>query len=94
MNITREEVKKVARLARLELRAEEIDQLTGQLDLILEYVTKLEEVDTTGVKPTTHTQMISNRFRDDLVSPSLERKEALANAPRQNGEAFIVPRVI
>jgi aspartyl-tRNA(Asn)/glutamyl-tRNA(Gln) amidotransferase subunit C len=57
-------------------------------------VAKLNELDTTGVEPTTHAISIVNAFREDEVKPSLERDESLANGPRQNGESFVVPRVI
>jgi len=94
MKITRQEVQHVAGLARLELSEAEVDRMTGQLDAILTYVAKLDELDTTGVAVTTHTQGVVNAFREDEVRPSLARQEALANAPDQNGESFVVPRVI
>lgn len=94
MKITREEVEHVAVLARLELDSEEVERITGQLDTILNYVAKLDELNTDGVAVTTHTQNISNAFREDEVRESLDRKKALANAPLENAESFIVPRVI
>jgi len=94
MKITREEVENVARLARLELAGEEVERMTRQLDNILSYVAKLDELDTTGVAVTTHTQSVTNAFRDDEVRESLPREKALANAPQQNGEAFVVPKII
>lgn len=94
MKITREEVEHVAKLARLELTAAEVERMTGQLDAILSYVAKLDALDTTGVDVTTHSQQVVNAFREDEVRPSLPRERALANAPEQNGEAFVVPRVI
>lgn len=94
MKITRQEVQHVAGLARLELSDTEVDRMTGQLDAILTYVAKLDELDSTGVLVTTHTQDVVNAFREDEVRSSLTRQEALANAPEQNGESFIVPRVI
>ncbi len=94
MNISTDEVRKVAELARLDLAENEIKNITGQLDTILGYVAKLNEIDTTGVKPTTHALDLQNAFRDDEVHPSLSQQEALANGPRQNGEAFVVPRII
>ncbi len=94
MKITREEVENVARLARLELAGEEVERMTSQLDTILSYVAKLDELDTTGVAVTTHTQSVTNAFRDDEVRESLPREKALANAPQQNGEAFVVPKII
>lgn len=94
MNISKEEVAKVASLARLELSASEVETITGQLDRILGYVAKLGELDTSGIKPTTHALDLYNAFREDEVRPSLPREEALANGPRRNEEAFVVPRVI
>lgn len=94
MKITREEVEHVARLARLNLSEEELARMTGQLDNILAYVAKLDELDTKDVVPTTHAFSIKNAFREDEVVESLPREEALANGPNENGEAFIVPRVI
>jgi aspartyl-tRNA(Asn)/glutamyl-tRNA(Gln) amidotransferase subunit C len=94
MKITREEVENVARLARLELAGEEVERMTRQLDIILSYVAKLDELDTTGVAVTTHTQSVNNAFRDDEVRESLPREKVLANAPDHNGEAFVVPKII
>ena len=94
MKITRQEVEHVAGLARLELSEQETETMTRQLDTILSYVAKLDELDTAGVAVTTHTQDVSNAFRDDEVRDSLPREKALANGPEQNGEAFVVPRII
>ncbi len=94
MKITRKEVEHVANLARLNLSEEELATMTGQLDTILSYVAKLDELDTDGVEPTTHAFSITNAFREDEVTASLPREEALANGPKENGEAFIVPRII
>ena len=94
MKITREEVRHVAKLARLDLTGAEVDRMTTQLDAILSYVAKLDELDTAGVTATTHTQQVVNAFREDVVRPSLPRERALVNGPDQNGESFVVPRVI
>ena len=94
MNISTDEVRHVAKLARLHLSEEDVAPLTEQLDRILSYVDKLNELDTTGVTPSSHTLSLQNAFREDEVKPSLPRQEALANAPRDNGEAFVVPRVL
>ncbi|MDH3329005.1 MAG: Asp-tRNA(Asn)/Glu-tRNA(Gln) amidotransferase subunit GatC [Desulfobulbaceae bacterium] len=94
MKITRKEVEHVAILARLELNTEEVARITAQLDNILSYVAKLDELDTEGVAVTTHTQNIANAFREDEAHESLDRKKALANGPQVNGEVFVVPRVI
>jgi len=87
-------VQHVAKLARLDLTVAEVDRMTGQLDAILSYVTKLDELDVAGVPVATHTQQRFNAFREDEVRPSLPREKALANGPEHNGESFVVPRVI
>lgn len=94
MQINEEQVMQVARLARLELDPAEVGPLTGQLDSILQYVDKLNELDTTGVTPVTHALSVVNAFREDEVAPSLPRAEALANAPLATEEAFVVPKVL
>ena len=94
MKITPQDISHVATLARLHLSQEEIDAMAVQLDDILTYVAKLNELDSEGIIPTTHAISIVNAFREDEVKPSLQREKALANAPRQNGESFVVPRVI
>ncbi|THB76628.1 MAG: Asp-tRNA(Asn)/Glu-tRNA(Gln) amidotransferase subunit GatC [Desulfobulbaceae bacterium] len=94
MKITKQEVEHVAHLARLSLSADELEMMTGQLDIILSYVEKLEALDTSGIEPTTHAFSVSNAFRDDHVQKSLDRDEALKMGPKTNDESFIVPRVI
>jgi len=94
MKITPQEVSHVANLARLHMSQEEIEAMALQLDDILTYVAKLNELDTEAIVPTTHAISIVNAFRDDEMKPSLVREKALANAPQQNGESFVVPRVI
>ena len=94
MKITIDEVKYVSGLARLELQAEEAEAMTSQLDQILSYVDKLNELDTSKVEPTTHAISITNAFREDELRESLSQEEALANGPRQNGDSFVVPKVI
>jgi aspartyl-tRNA(Asn)/glutamyl-tRNA(Gln) amidotransferase subunit C len=94
MKITIDEVKYVSGLARLELQAEEAEAMTSQLDQILSYVDKLNELDTSQVEPTTHAISITNAFREDELRESLPQEKALANGPRHNGESFVVPKVI
>jgi aspartyl-tRNA(Asn)/glutamyl-tRNA(Gln) amidotransferase subunit C len=94
MKISKKEVEHVANLARLNLSAGELETMTGQLDNILSYVDKLEELDTAGVTPTTHVFSVSNAFREDVVKESLSQEEAVKNGPEQNGEFFQVPKVI
>jgi aspartyl-tRNA(Asn)/glutamyl-tRNA(Gln) amidotransferase subunit C len=94
MKITREEVENVAMLARLELTGEEKDTFTGQMDAILAYVDKLNELDTSGVIPTAHAVPMENAFRDDEARPSIGVDNALANAPERADGFFRVPKVI
>lgn len=94
MNISRKEVEHVAGLAKLNLTEEELVKMTDQLDTILSYVTKLDELDTTKIVPTTHAFSINNAFREDTVQDSLSRGEALENGPQVNDEAFVVPKII
>ena len=94
MKITRAEVEHVARLARLELSEEEQVTFTGQMDAILAYVDKLNELDTAGIVPTAHAVPMENAFRDDEPVPPLGINNALANAPDRVEGFFRVPKVI
>ena len=92
--ISREEVEKVAKLARLELSGAEVDEFTGQLGAILEYVEKMNELDTENIEPLAHCLPVSNVFRDDEVKESLGTEKTLANAPQRDGEFFKVPKIL
>jgi len=94
MKITKDEVLHVADLARLDLDEAAIEKFAGQIDTILDYVDKLNEVDTEGIRPTTHALSLTNAFREDEPQEHLEREKALANAPEEEGGNFIVPRVV
>jgi aspartyl-tRNA(Asn)/glutamyl-tRNA(Gln) amidotransferase subunit C len=94
MKIERAQVEQVARLARLALAPAELDALTGQMDAILGYVAKLDELETAGIEPTAHAVPMENAFREDVVRPSLGVEEALANAPAAADGCFRVPKVI
>ena len=89
-----EDVEHVARLARLALSAEEKARMREQLDRILGYIAKLNELDTEGVEPTSHAIRMVNVMRDDEVQPSFPAEAMLANAPERAGELFRVPRII
>jgi aspartyl-tRNA(Asn)/glutamyl-tRNA(Gln) amidotransferase subunit C len=93
MSISREEVQKVAFLARLKLTEQEAEQFTGQLNDILRFAEKLNELDTEHVEPTSHVLPMFNVLRDDEVRPSIPREKALANAPEQKDGMFRVPAV-
>lgn len=93
MGIDRKEVEHVALLSRLKLTDEEIDRFTEQLGGILDYVKKLDEVDTSQVPPMSHAIDVSNVWREDEIRPSLSVPEVLANAPEREEEFFKVPKV-
>ena len=94
MKITEAEVAHVAKLARLELTDAEKETFTGQMDAILAYVEKLNELDTAGIIPTAHAVPMENAFREDEVTPSIGIDNALANAPDRAESFFRVPKVI
>jgi aspartyl-tRNA(Asn)/glutamyl-tRNA(Gln) amidotransferase subunit C len=94
MALTRDEVLHVADLARLSLGPEEIELFTRQLNDILAYVSKLQELDTAGVEPLAHVTPVFNVFREDAVIKGLDRDTALENAPAREEGAFVVPRII
>ena len=88
-------VKHVAHLSRLELSEKELAQYSGQLASILSYISKLNEIDTTNVVPTSHAlSTLKNVFRKDVPKKSLGAEEALKNAPSKDGDFFKVPQVI
>ena len=92
--LTGEQVRHVAKLARLKCSETEIKEFTGQLRAILDYVAQLEEVNTENVEPLAHCLPVHNVFRTDEVRPSLSNEEAMANAPQRDGEFFAVPKVL
>lgn len=89
-----DQVKHVAKLARLSLSNEQLEKLAGQLESILGYVNQIQSVDVTGVEPMAHALPISNIFRDDTVKESLPVEKVLANAPDSDPPFFKVPKVI
>lgn len=94
MKITKDEVIHVAHLARLQIDENHLDTFAGQIGTILEYVDTLNQVDTTGVRPTSHAIDLTNAFREDEVSDYFDSDRALANAPEKEDGNFIVPKVI
>jgi len=94
MKISREEVIHVADLARLDIDKDLIDKFALQLGKILEYVDTLENVDTTGVRPTAHAISMTNAFREDVEKQDFNCDSALANAPDKADGNFIVPKVV
>jgi aspartyl-tRNA(Asn)/glutamyl-tRNA(Gln) amidotransferase subunit C len=94
MKIARKEVEHVAKLARLELKEEELETFGRQLSEVLTYIEKLNELDTTGVEPMSHAVEITNVFREDETGKSLPVEEALGNAPESEDGFFKVPKVL
>jgi aspartyl-tRNA(Asn)/glutamyl-tRNA(Gln) amidotransferase subunit C len=91
MNIS---IEHLSRLARLSLTEEEKSRYGNQLDNILQYVEKLNELDTEGIEPTSHVISISNVMREDTLRPSLDRDDALMNAPDKTDAFYRVPKII
>jgi aspartyl-tRNA(Asn)/glutamyl-tRNA(Gln) amidotransferase subunit C len=94
MALTREDVEKVSLLARLKLRDDELSLMTEQLGQIVGYVEQLRELDTEEVEPMAHAVEVTNVFRADDLADSLPRESALANAPKADGECYLVPAVL
>jgi aspartyl-tRNA(Asn)/glutamyl-tRNA(Gln) amidotransferase subunit C len=94
MKITNKDVQQVALLSRLEIPTEDMEQVTGELNAILDYMLVLNRVDTTGIEPTAHVLPLQNVMRPDQVAPSLPRELALANAPEQEEGYFKVPKIM
>lgn len=92
--ITRADVDHVAALAQLSPDDATKDRLLQQINDILAYMDKLNELDTSNVEPTMHAMPMSNVFRDDVLGESLDRDAALRNAPKTDGEYFLVPRIL
>ena len=94
MTLARQDVAKVAMLARLALDDAELDRMTSELSAIVGFVSLLEELDTAEVAPLAHPLDTQNVFRDDVPTPSLPTAAALQSAPRHDGECFLVPAVL
>ena len=94
MELSRQQVLKVASLARLKLTDEEARQIGRQLAVVLGYIEKLGEVETTGIEPLAHCLPVQNVFRPDETRPSLPADEALANAPKRTGDFYAVPSIL
>jgi aspartyl-tRNA(Asn)/glutamyl-tRNA(Gln) amidotransferase subunit C len=92
--IDREQVHKVAHLARLELSAEEEEQFTSQLGSILDYFEQLSELDVSDVLPTTRAIDVRNVTRPDELRPYSDRQAILERAPEQEGDFFKVPQIL
>ena len=94
VKLTRNDVEKVALLARLKLSDAELASMTTQLGAILGYVERLSQAETDGIEPMAHAVERTNVFRDDVETPMLDREAALANAPKTDGQYFLVPQIL
>ncbi len=94
MKLSLEQVRHVARLARLALSPQEEERYQRQLSEVLVYAESLQELDTSGVEPTSHAVAVSSPLREDLVQPSLPAEAAVAGAPAREGTSVAVPKII
>ena len=94
MKITRDVIEHVAHLGRLELDPDEVERYTAQLDSILEYMDKLNSLDTSGIEPMTHAIPNVNVFREDAITESFSVEASVGNAPERKGSFFKVPPII
>ena len=94
MPLTPEEVRHIARLARVGLSDDEMPRLQSQLSQILDYFRRLQEVDTENVPPTAQTLAMHNVMRDDEPQPSIDKEEVLANAPQREDDHFRVRAIL
>jgi aspartyl-tRNA(Asn)/glutamyl-tRNA(Gln) amidotransferase subunit C len=94
MRLTGKEVQRIATLARLRLTAAEEERLTGQLDSILQYMGKLNQLDTSGIEPFNHVVDMINPMREDIVTNQPNAEALLANAPAKDNTFFQVPKII
>jgi aspartyl-tRNA(Asn)/glutamyl-tRNA(Gln) amidotransferase subunit C len=92
--ISVDDVRHVARLARLALDEPKLQRFTVQLESILEYVAQIDQLDVQGVEPMAHALPLHNVLREDVVEPSLPLEKVLQNAPETDGPFFKVPKVI
>ncbi|MDY0083099.1 MAG: Asp-tRNA(Asn)/Glu-tRNA(Gln) amidotransferase subunit GatC [Ignavibacteriaceae bacterium] len=94
MSVTKKDIEKIAELAKLKFKDEESDSFVPQMNEILSYMDKLNELDTENVEPLSHPVEQVNIFRDDKLKPSVSTEEALKNAPDKTDRHFKVPKVI
>ncbi len=92
--ITSEDVRKVSKLARLDITDESIEIYSGQLEKILDYIAQLEKIDTNNVPPTTRAVEVLNVFREDLIEVSDIREDILNLSPQREGEFYKVPKIL
>lgn len=92
--IQQDEVRHIAKLARLQLDEQELELYTQQLGRIIGFFDELKQLDTAGVPLTAHPVPVSNAFREDHARPSLPPEQTFANAPQREGDYFRVPKIL
>jgi aspartyl-tRNA(Asn)/glutamyl-tRNA(Gln) amidotransferase subunit C len=93
-SLSRDEVAKLAGLARIEMSEDELVSLSKEFTVILDAVARVQEVASAGVAPTSHPLSLRNVFRPDVVVPSLSPEDALSGAPAQEDQRFRVPQIL
>ena len=93
-SLSRDEVAKLAALARIEMSESELENLASQFGSILDAVARVQELDLASVIATSHPQPMKNIFREDVVQPSLTPDKALSGAPAQEEQRFRVPQIL
>lgn len=94
MKISIEDARHIAKLSRLDFSETDIGLIRGQLDAILHFISKLNELDTTGIEPTSHIINMANVAREDVEAPPLRIEDTMRNAPDPQGPFFRVPKII
>jgi len=94
MALSKDEVLKIAKLARLELSPDEVEMYSTQLSAILDYVETLNTLNVEGIEPTAHAMLVPTPFREDVVTQDQTMDKCLANAPAREGTFFKVPKII
>ncbi|HEY4343735.1 MAG TPA: Asp-tRNA(Asn)/Glu-tRNA(Gln) amidotransferase subunit GatC [Parvibaculum sp.] len=94
MSVDQNTVRKIARLARIAVRDEELPALAGELNTILDWVEQLSELATSGVEPMTSAVEVAMKMRDDVVTSGDLQKEVTANAPQSEDGFYVVPKVM
>lgn len=94
MAIDKDTVRYISNLARIRLKENELQNFVNQLSTILEYINKLNKLETNEVQPTSHVLELKNVFRQDIAKGSLSQEASLANAPQTREGFFVVPKII
>ena len=94
MSVSKEDVKHIAKLSKLNLTQEELEKYTNELSSIVDFANELSNISVEGIKPTAHILDIKNVFRKDEVQPSYDREEILKNAPSKDAGCVSVPKVV